>query len=62
MIEHIMHAVMTVSDRVIVLHEGRKIAEGTPEKITKDEQVAEVYFGDRELALRVIGRGQLVKG
>jgi branched-chain amino acid transport system ATP-binding protein len=51
MVEHIMHAVMSVSDRVIVLHEGKKIAEGPPKKVAEDEKVAEVYFGDREIAL-----------
>ncbi|MEM3697319.1 MAG: ABC transporter ATP-binding protein [Candidatus Bathyarchaeia archaeon] len=51
MVEHVMHAVMSVSDRVIVLHEGKKIAEGSPKEIAESEKVAEVYFGDREIAL-----------
>ncbi|MEM2425235.1 MAG: ABC transporter ATP-binding protein [Candidatus Bathyarchaeia archaeon] len=51
MVEHIMHAVMSVSDRVVVLHEGKKIAEGPPKKVAENEKVAEVYFGDREIAL-----------
>ncbi|MEM3697301.1 MAG: ABC transporter ATP-binding protein [Candidatus Bathyarchaeia archaeon] len=56
MIEHLMHAVMNISDRVAVLHEGRLIAEGKPEEIAKDVNVAEVYFGDRELALKLVKR------
>ncbi|MEM1586584.1 MAG: ABC transporter ATP-binding protein [Candidatus Bathyarchaeia archaeon] len=56
MIEHLMHAVMNISNRVVVLHEGRKIAEGEPAEVSKDVKVAEVYFGDRELALRFVKR------
>jgi len=56
MIEHLMHAVMNISDSVVVLNEGMKIAEGKPEDITDDVKVAEVYFGDRELALKFVKR------
>lgn len=54
MIEHLMHVVMNISDRVVVLHEGRRIAEGKPEEITNNDKVAEVYFGDRELAFKLL--------
>ncbi len=50
MIEHVMHAIMHVSDRLIVLVYGRLIAEGTPQQITNNPQVIEAYLGDPALA------------
>jgi branched-chain amino acid transport system ATP-binding protein len=44
-VEHKLYALMRLVSRVIVLHQGKKIAEGTPEEIAKNEQVIEVYMG-----------------
>jgi branched-chain amino acid transport system ATP-binding protein len=46
MIEHIMKAIMSVCDRIMVLHHGAKIADGTPREVANSEQVIKVYLGD----------------
>jgi branched-chain amino acid transport system ATP-binding protein len=46
-VEHVMRVIMGLCDRVIVLHHGEKICEGTPKQVVNDENVVKVYLGKR---------------
>ena len=44
-IEHVVHALLAIIDRLLVLHGGKFIAEGDPRTVIKSPQVAEIYLG-----------------
>ena len=46
-VEHIMEVILSLADRVVVFHQGREIARGTPREVTSNEAVIEAYLGKR---------------
>ena len=47
LVEHVMRAIMAVSERIVVLSEGRKIADGSPKEVSENEEVLTAYLGRR---------------
>ena len=57
-VEHVMQAITGVSDRILVLHHGRKIAEDAPDAVLSDPRVVEAYLGERYARQQASGAGQ----
>jgi branched-chain amino acid transport system ATP-binding protein len=55
-IEHLMQAIMSLSDRIVVLNSGQKLAEGAPVEVANNPAVIEAYLGDPELARELHGQ------
>lgn len=46
LVEHVMKVIMSLADRIVVIHHGEKIAEGEPENIVQDQNVIDAYLGE----------------
>ncbi len=50
LVEHVMKVVMSLANRIVVLHHGEEIAEGVPEQVVLDKQVIDAYLGETYVA------------
>ena len=55
MVEHVMRVVMSLSDRIVVMHVGRKLAEGRPREIAENPDVIKAYLGDAPETIALAG-------
>jgi branched-chain amino acid transport system ATP-binding protein len=49
LVEHVMRVIMSLAERIVVIHHGEKIAEGEPEQIVQDKSVIDAYLGEVEI-------------
>ena len=49
LVEHVMRVIMSLADRIVVIHHGEKIAEGEPHQIVQDKAVIDAYLGEVEI-------------
>lgn len=48
-VEHVMKVIMTLAERIVVIHHGKKLAEGTPREITSNPEVIDAYLGEEDV-------------
>jgi branched-chain amino acid transport system ATP-binding protein len=49
LVEHVMRVIMSLAERIVVIHHGEKIAEGEPKQIVQDKAVIDAYLGEVEI-------------
>jgi branched-chain amino acid transport system ATP-binding protein len=52
LVEHVMRVIMSLADRIVVIHHGEKIAEGEPQQIVQDKSVIDAYLGEVEIDVK----------
>ena len=52
LVEHVMKVIMSLADRIVVIHHGEKIAEGEPELVVRDKAVIDAYLGEADVNVK----------